>query len=208
MFLFRWLRKLYDWTMKWADSRYAVAALCIVAFAESSFFPIPPDVLLIAMCLAVPKKSFWYSAYTSVMSILGGIGGFLIGYGLMNAIGYPIIDFYNLRPLYLKLSEVFKEFNFLAVFTAALTPIPYKVFTITAGAVAASPAISGNVTGFFTVFLIASILGRSLRFFAVGTLIYFFGEKVKAWIDKYFNWISVAFVALVAIGFVIMKYAV
>lgn len=206
MFLLRWLRKLYDWTMKWADSKYAVTALILVAFAESSFFPVPPDILLIAMCMAATKKSFIYAGYTSLFSVLGGIAGFFIGYGLFHAIGLPILNFYGLKPWFDKLSLTFAEYNFWAVFIAALTPIPYKVFTITAGAVAANPSLNVPFNSFFITFLIASITGRSLRFFGVGALIYYFGEPVKKWIDKYFNWAVLALVVLLIGGFLLIKY--
>jgi membrane protein YqaA with SNARE-associated domain len=158
------------------------------------------------MCLATTKKSFIYAGYTSLMSVLGGIGGFFIGYGLFNAIGLPILDFYGLKPWFDKLSQTFAEYNFWAIFTAALTPIPYKVFTITAGAVAANTSLNISFTSFFTTFLIASIIGRSLRFFGVSALIYYFGEKIKTWIEKYFNWVALALVALLIGGFALMKY--
>ncbi len=206
MFLLRWLRQLYDWTMKWGESKYAVLALCIISFAEASFFPVPPDILLIAMCLSKPKKSFLYAGYTSIMSVTGGVAGFFIGYSLMTSVGIPILKFYGLMDWFNQLSVTFAKFNFWAVFIAALTPIPYKVFTITAGAVAANPELSVPFAGYFATFMLASISGRSIRFFGVSTLIYYFGKKVKEWIDKYFNWAALGLACLLVGGFLLIKY--
>jgi membrane protein YqaA with SNARE-associated domain len=192
--------------MKWGNSKYALLALIIIAFAESSFFPIPPDILLIAMAVAAPNKAFKYAGFTSLFSVIGGVAGFFIGYGLMEAIGWPIINFYHLKPLFEGLFAKFIQFNFWAVFIAALTPIPYKVFTIAAGAAATSAAMTTPFGEYFATFMAASILGRSLRFFALSTLIYFFGEKIKNWIDKYFNWACAGLVVLLFGGFAVIKY--
>ncbi|MBV54661.1 MAG: cytochrome B [Candidatus Marinimicrobia bacterium] len=192
----KWLRKLYDWVLHWAETPYAVPALIILAFAESSFFPIPVDVLLIAMALSIPKYSFRYAAYTSLFSVLGGVGGYIIGFYFMQYIGQSIIDFYGYQEQYQSLAQTFQEHNFIAILVAALTPIPYKVFTITAGAANAN----------FVEFMGASILGRSLRFFAVSALIYYFGERIKVFIDRYFNMLSIIFAILLVGGFVLIKY--
>lgn len=194
--MFNWLKKLYDWVLHWAETPYAVPALIFLAVAESSFFPIPVDVLLIALAISIPRRSFEYGFYTSLFSVLGGVGGYLIGFKFMELIGWPIIEIYGYQAQYQSLSLKFQEYNFLAVFTAALTPIPYKVFTITAGA----------MKGEFVEFLVASAIGRSLRFFAVATLIYFFGEPVKGFIEKYFNVLTIIFVVLLVGGFVLIKY--
>jgi len=190
------IRKLYDWVLHWAETPYGSLALIILAFAESSFFPVPPDVLLIALAISIPKKSFFYALETTVSSVVGGILGYYIGIALMDIIGWKIIDFYNARELFTQLFQTFNEYNFWAVLIAAITPIPYKVFTISAGAANAN----------FGVFMLASIMGRSFRFFAVGTLIYIFGERIKNFIDKYFNWLSILFVVLLVGGFIIIKY--
>lgn len=191
------IRKLYDWVLHWAETPYGSLALILLAFAESSFFPVPPDVLLIALAISIPRRSFFYALECSVSSVVGGMLGYFIGVALMDAIGWKIIDFYNLRALFEQLFQKFNDYNFWAMLIAAITPIPYKVFTIAAGA--------ANAT--FWVFLIASIIGRSFRFFAVGTLIYLFGERIKNFIDKYFNWLSIVFVILLIGGFLLVKYA-
>lgn len=190
------IRRLYDWVLHWAETPYGSLALIILAFAESSFFPVPPDVLLIALAISIPKRSFFYAFECSVSSVIGGIFGYLIGIALMDVIGWRIIDFYNARELFTQLFEKFNQYNFWAVLIAAITPIPYKVFTIAAGA--------ANAT--FWVFLVASVLGRSIRFFMVGTLIYIFGERIKNFIDRYFNWLSILFVVLLIGGFLVIKY--
>jgi len=194
--MFGLLKKLYDWVLHWAETPYAVPALIILAIAESSFFPIPVDVLLIALAVSLPKRSFVYGLYTSVFSILGGVGGYLIGLKFMELIGWPIVEFYGYQEQFLSLSSTFQKYNFFAVLTAALTPIPYKVFTITAGAVKAN----------FLEFFVASVIGRSLRFFAEATLIYFLGERVKGFIEKYFNLLSIVFMILLIGGFLLIKY--
>jgi len=192
----KWLRKLYDWVLHWAETPYAVPALVILAFAESSFFPIPVDVLLIAMAFSIPKRSFRYATYTSLFSVLGGVGGYIIGFYFMQYIGKSIIGFYGYNEQYSILSQKFQEHNFIAILVAALTPIPYKVFTITAGAINAD----------FMEFMVASILGRSARFFAVSALIFYFGERIKSFIDRYFNLMSIIFAFLLIGGFVVIKY--
>jgi membrane protein YqaA with SNARE-associated domain len=190
------IRRLYDWVLHWAETPYGTTALILLAFAESSFFPVPPDILLIALAIAMPKRSFFYALCAVVASVSGGVLGYFIGTGLMEAIGWKIIHFYHAEDLFLRFFETFNKYNFWAVLIAAITPIPYKVFTISAGAAKAN----------FVVFMIASVLGRSIRFFAVGTLIYFFGERIKHFIDKYFNLLSFVFIVLLIGGFVLIKY--
>lgn len=189
-------RRMYDWVLHWAETPYGVLALIILAFAESSFFPVPPDVLLIALAISIPKKSYLYAFQTTAASVAGGMLGYYIGMALMEVVGWRIIDFYHARELFTQLFETFKEYNFWAVLVAAITPIPYKVFTISAGAASAD----------FAIFMIASVIGRSIRFFAVATLIYFFGEKIKSFIDKYFNLLSIVFIVLLIGGFLLIKY--
>jgi len=190
------IRRLYDWVLHWAETPYGSLALILLAFAESSFFPVPPDVLLIALAISIPRKSYFYALQTTVSSVIGGMLGYYIGMALMDIIGWKIIDFYNAREIFTELFKTFNDYNFWAVLIAAITPIPYKVFTISAGAASAN----------FGVFMLASVLGRAIRFFGVGTLIYFFGERIRNFIDKYFNLLSIVFVILLVGGFVLIKY--
>lgn len=166
-----------------------------VAFAEASFFPIPPDVLLIVMALAVPLKAFRYALVCTVGSVLGGCFGYLIGYELFEAAGKPIISFYNLQKEFDYVSTRFHENAFAAIVVAGFTPIPYKLFTIAAGVCKID----------FSTFLIASILSRGSRFLAEAALIYIFGDRVKTFIEKYFNVLSILFVVLLVLGYVLLK---
>lgn len=189
-------RKLYDWVLHWAHTPYATPALILNSFSESSFFPIPPDVLLIALSVSRRRKAVFYAFVTTVASVLGGILGYYIGVALMEVIGWPIIKFYQKEALFHQLIELFRENSFWAVLIAALTPIPYKIFTIAAGA---SESLFGQ-------FVLASVLGRAARFMALGILIYFFGEHIKVFIEKYFNLLSILFVVLLIVGVILMKF--
>ena len=191
-----WFRRLYDWVLSWAHKKYGTVALAILAFAESSFFPIPPDVLQIALSISRPKRSFWYAFIASLFSVLGGIFGYYVGFLLFDSIGQLIIISLGYETQFAAVGLLYKENAFLAILAAAFTPIPYKVFTIAAGFwdVGLTPLI------------FASILGRSGRFFIEGTLIYFFGAKMKEFLDKYFGAVTILAFVLVVIGFFIIKY--
>ena len=190
------LRRLYDWVLHWAETPYGTWALFLLAFCESSFFPIPPDVLLIALGVAIPKKSFKYALVCSAGSVLGGCLGYLIGWQFMAGIGEKIIAFYGLTQKIEYIKDLYINYDAWAIGIAGFTPIPYKVFTISAGAF--------NIN--FPVFIIASTISRSARFFLVGSLIYIFGPRIQTFIDKYFNILAVAFMVLLVAGFVIIKY--
>jgi len=128
------LRRLYDWVLHWAETPYGSWALFLLAFAESSFFPVPPDVLLIALAISIPAKAFRYALICSIGSILGGTAGYVIGYQFMDLVGFRIVDFYGFTDQYLSMGELYNRYNAWAVGIAGFTPIPYKVFTISAGA--------------------------------------------------------------------------
>jgi len=190
------IRKTYNWVLHWADTPYGIWALFILAFCESSFFPIPPDVLLIALAISLPSKSFKYALVCSVGSVLGGAFGYFIGKELMDSIGKPILEFYNVTEKYDSIGNLYNRYDAWAVGIAGFTPIPYKVFTIAAGAF--------NIN--FFVFLLASIVSRSARFFILAGLIIKFGSPIKTFIDKYFNLLTFVFVILLVVGFVLIKY--
>ncbi len=202
------LKRLYEWVLHWSETPYGTWALGINSFAEASFFPIPPDVLLIALCVGKPKKSYYYATITTALSVIGGVLGFYIGVSLMDVVGWEIIDFYSARELFNSLFIKFQNYSFWAVLIAAITPIPYKIFTITAGAASTTTAGASDIStlSVFAIFMLASIIGRSVRFFAVATLIFIFGPKVKDLIDKYFNILSIIFVILLILGFILLKY--
>ena len=190
------LRRLYDWTISWAHTPYGGIALFLVAFAESSFFPIPPDILLIALCISVPRKSFWLAFICSAGSVLGGMFGYFIGYSLYNSVGQWIIQLLHYEKYFEAVRLMYEANAFMAVVAAAFTPIPYKVFTIAAGFFKIS----------FATLVAASAIGRSGRFFIVATLLYFFGGKIKTFIDRYFNLLTLAFFVLIVLGFIAVKY--
>ncbi len=191
----RILRKLYDWTIHWAKTPKAPAALFGVAFIESSFFPIPPDVLLIAMTMAQPKKWLRYATICTVGSVCGAFLGYLIGWSLYESIGKLIVETYHLQDVMALVGRKYQENAFLTVFTAAFTPIPYKVITIAAGLFKISLA----------TLAVASIIGRAGRFFLVAAALRLFGEKIEKSIEKYFDIFSLAFTALLILGFLALK---
>ncbi|MCX7965724.1 MAG: DedA family protein [Syntrophorhabdaceae bacterium] len=191
-----YIRRMYDWVLHWAETPYGTPALFLLAFTESSFFPIPPDVLLIALCLSITTRSFYYALICSIGSILGGAFGYLIGLTFMDTIGMKILSFYGFQEQYHYVRELYIKYDAWAVGIAGFTPIPYKVFTISAGAFKIS----------FNVFLIASIISRSLRFFLVAAMIYIFGKPIKIFIDRYFNLLTIIFTVLLVGGFIVIKY--
>ena len=190
------IRRLYDWTIHWAETPHSTWALFILAFCESSFFPIPPDVLLIALAVAIPMKAFKYALVCSVGSVLGGCFGYLIGYEFFEYVGRPIIGFYNITDKFDAVSKHYQSNAFAAIAVAGFTPIPYKVFTIAAGVCKVN---------LFTLIL-ASALSRSARFFIIAGLFYLFGPKIKTFIEKYFNILTIIFIILLISGFVAVKY--
>lgn len=191
------LRRLYAWVLSWAESKYAVPALAAISFVESSLFPIPPDVLQIAMSVARPRRSYYYAAVSAVASVLGGILGWAIGYAAWHVVsGF----FFGYVPGFThdnfdKVQTLYRENAFWAIFAAAFTPIPYKVFTIAAGVFEVS----------LPVLILASALGRSGRFFAVATVLHFFGASAKALLEKHFEWATLVLCALFVVGFLAIK---
>ncbi len=191
-------RRLYDWVLHWAETPYGVPALFILAVAESSFFPIPPDVLLIALAMGLPKRALYFALVCAIGSVIGGVLGYGIGLFLFDSIGKPIIEAYGLMDKFELIQGYYQQYAAWAVGIAGFTPIPYKVFTITAGLCQIN----------FLVFIIASAISRSARFFIVAGLIYLFGKPIKRFIDKYFNLLSILFVILLIGGFVLLKYII
>ncbi len=190
------LRRLYEWVLHWAETPYGYWALVILAFCESSFFPIPPDVLLIALAVSIPKKSFRYAVICSIGSVLGGILGYILGLEFMENVGRPILEFYGVTDKYLYIRSLYNQYDVWAVGIAGFTPIPYKVFTIAAGACEIN----------LPTFILISFLSRSARFFLVGGLIYFFGPSIRSFIDRYLNIITIIFIIFLVLGFIAVKW--
>lgn len=189
-------RRLYNWVLGWANTKYGVPALAIVSFAESSFFPVPPDPLLMALSLGKPKRAFWYALVCSVMSVLGGIFGYFIGWALWGLMSSFFLTYVFSPEAFDFVRAQYEQNAFLAILGAAITPIPYKVFTVTAGVFHIN----------LLYLILASAIGRSARFFLEAGLVYFFGEQIRNFIDKYFNLLVTLFFILVLAGFFIVKF--
>ncbi len=192
------IRRMYDWTVSWADKPQSTVALSLLSAAESSFFPVPPDVLLIPLVYGKPKKWWYFALVCTVFSVIGGVIGWYIGYA-----GWEAVKdfFFNYVPGFTPenfdyVKNLYKDNALLAIFTAAFTPIPYKIFTITAG-VCDVPLYD---------LILGSIIGRGGRFFLVGLIIRVVGPKSKEFIDKYFNLLTIAFFVLLVLGFLAVKY--
>ena len=204
--MFKQIRKLYDWVLYWSETPYGPVALFLLSFSEASFFPIPPDVLLIALALGIREKAFKFALICSIASFLGGIAGYITGHYLWwDGDVYTALAsfFFNHIPgfsekLFLKIQEQYNIHGFLIIFTAGFTPIPYKIFTISAGAFDIS----------FPLFTLASAISRSARFFIVSLLIFKFGEKIRKFIDRYFNILTLIFTAFFIGGYIMIQYVV
>ena len=192
----RWLKNLYSWTIQWSGSKKAPYALFGIAFIESSFFPIPPDVLLITMVIANKKKWMRYAAICTAGSVCGALFGYLIGWGLYESVGKFLIETYKLQTIMDLIRVKYQQNAFFTIFTAAFTPIPYKAITISAGLFRIS----------LLTLMIASIIGRAGRFFIVAGALRVFGRKISGTIEKYFDIISILFVVLLLVSYLLLKY--
>ena len=189
-------RRTYNWTLEKAQHKNAKWYLSLISFAESSFFPIPPDILLIPMALASKARALFYAFMCTLFSVLGGILGYAIGYFFYNSVGIYIVDFYHLENSFNIFENYYKEFGILIVLGAGITPFPYKFITIASG------VFGLNIF----LFIIVSIIGRGLRFYLIAILLYFFGEKIKLIIDKYFNILTIVFFILLVGSVFIIRF--
>lgn len=197
------IKRLYDWMLSWGNSRWGALALFLFAFAESSFFPIPPDVLLIALCLGAVTRSFRFATICTAGSIFGAMAGYAIGYlawqtpsGEYTALAQFFYAHVFSMEAFQEVGDLYDKYNFWIVFTAGFTPLPYKLFTISGGLFHIN----------FVMFIIASIISRGLRFFLIAGLIWKFGAPIKVFIDKYFNLLAIAFTVLLIGSFVLIGY--
>jgi membrane protein YqaA with SNARE-associated domain len=190
------LRRLYDWTMRMAADERAPWALAVVSFVESSFFPIPPDVMLVPMVLSRREKAWWYATIATVTSVIGGLLGYAIGYYLYDAVGLPILKFYGNEHALDGFTAFVRDYGVPAVIIKGMTPIPYKVVTIAAGV--------GQMN--LMAFIGASIVARALRFYLVAGLLYFVGEPIRAFIETRLALVTTAFVVLLVGGFIAVSY--
>jgi len=196
--MMKYIRQLYDWTLRIAAHRHATWGLAGVSFVESSFFPIPPDVILIPMCVANRKKAFFYAAICTISSVIGGLFGYAIGYFLFETVGEAILKFYGMTERFAELQKMgHEDFGWL-IFAKGLTPFPYKIMTITAGLIQMS----------IPVFIVSSICARALRFFLVAALLWKYGAPIQEFIEKRLGLMTFLFLVLLIGGFIAVKYII
>ncbi len=187
------LRRIYDGTMALAEHRLALAMLGLVAFIESSIFPIPPDVLLIPMVLAARRRAWLIAAVCTLASVAGGAAGYGIGYYLFESLGRPLFEFYGYMDAFAAFREQFNAWGAWVIAGAGLTPFPYKVITIASGVTALDPV----------VFMVASVLSRGARFFLLAGLLWYFGPPIRLFIENHLGKLTVIFFATLLAGFVL-----
>ncbi len=186
-----WLRRCYHWTLSWADRPHAQTALFLIAMIESSFFPIPPDILLIALALGRPENSFRYAAVSTAGSTIGAALGYLIGMMLFVAIAMPVIEFYDVMAQFDLAQHWFSEYGVAVILIAGFSPIPFKVFTIAAGAFGLP----------FLWFMLAALISRGARFYLEAALLHWGGPELRQLVERHFEWITIAVTILVLAGF-------
>jgi membrane protein YqaA with SNARE-associated domain len=189
------LQRLYNWTMSFAAHPNALLILALIAFAESSFFPIPPDILLIPMVLAAREKAWKLATVCTVSSVVGGMAGYGIGYGFFETIGQPVLEFYHAVEKFESVKELYNQHGVLIVFSAGFSPIPYKLFTIASGVTQMD----------LTSFALTSLVGRGLRFFIVAGLLWKFGEPIRTFIERHLGKLTLLFVILLVGGVALLK---
>ena len=190
------LRSLYDRVIVLSASRFAPVWLAVVAFAESSFFPIPPDVLLVPMALARPERAYRFALICTVASVIGGMLGYLIGYGLYEAVALPLIDFYHLQDKAAAMVAQFQQYGLYVILAKGLTPIPYKLVTIA----------SGMAHFDFGMFVAASVVTRGVRFFAEAAALRYFGDSARHFIEERLGLVTMVFLVCLILGFVALRY--
>jgi membrane protein YqaA with SNARE-associated domain len=190
------LRRLYDWMMSLAAGRHAPTALAAVSFAESSFFPIPPDVMLIPMIIARRARAWAYAGLATVSSVIGGMFGYAIGYFLFETIGQPILKFYGKAEDFAGFTQMFNDYGVWILIIKGMTPIPYKILTIAAGVSHMD----------LVAFVLASVVARAMRFFIVAGLLFFFGEPIRKFVEERLTLMTTLFVVLLVGGFVAVKF--
>jgi membrane protein YqaA with SNARE-associated domain len=194
--MMKFIRKVYDWTLRLSAHRHATWALAGVSFVESSVFPIPPDIVLIPMCISKREKSFYYATVCTVASVLGGLLGYAIGYFLYETLGKQIIEFYGAGANFAAMQAKYAEYGGWIIFAKGLTPIPFKILTI----------LSGVMKLDLGVFVLSSIACRAIRFYLVAGLLWKFGAPIQIFIEKYLGWVTLAFLILLVGGFVAIKH--
>ena len=190
------LKRLYEWMIGLAAGRHATAALAAIAFVESSVFPLPPDLLLIPMALARPRRALWYATVATLASVAGGFLGYAIGYYLFDAIGRPVLEFYGAMDAYAALKAAFARYGAWIIIVKGMTPIPYKLVTIASGVVRFDLA----------TFALASLVSRALRFYLLAVLLALFGDPIRDFIERRLALVTTGFAAALVGGFVVFRY--
>jgi len=190
------IKALYDWTISLAEHPRAMWALALVAFVESSVFPIPPDILMIPMIIARPSKAFVIAGVAMFASVLGGMLGYYIGWGLFESVGQPVLEFYGKTDKFAEFSTRYNEYGAWAVLIAGVTPFPYKVITI----------LSGSTGLSLPVFIVSSIIARGFRFFVIAVLLWKFGAPIRDFIERRLGLMFTLFVVILLAGFAAVKY--
>jgi membrane protein YqaA with SNARE-associated domain len=192
------LRRLYDWTMGLASRPNALLALGVVSFAESSFFPVPPDAMILPMVLARPDRAWRIALVATITSVLGGILGYAIGYYLFETLGQSVIRFYGYQNDFQAFKAAYNDWGLWIILIKGLTPIPYKLVTIASGAAAFD----------FPVFILASIVTRGARFFLLAALLRRYGEPIRDFVERRLTLVTTAFLLLVVGGFLLLRYVI
>ncbi|MDR1694905.1 MAG: DedA family protein [Lactobacillaceae bacterium] len=191
-----WMHAVYKWMIGLASHPHSMYYLFAISFIESSFFPIPPDVMMIPMIIAAPKKAFKIATVCTVASVIGGYFGYLIGWGFFDLVARPLLEFYGYMAQFDVFKEYYNDYGAWIVIIGGVTPFPYKVITITSGVVELNLAVFG----------LASIFARGIRFYFIAWLLYKFGNPIRVFIEKHLGKLSMLFVILLAGGFVAIKY--
>ena len=189
-------RNLYSWTLKQASRKYASWFLAFISFIESSFFPIPPDIILIPMIIAKRTKAFILAFICTIFSVLGGLFGYLIGFALFNTIGIILVNFYGMNEYIENLKDYYNNYGVWFVLIAGFTPLPFKIITIASGLFQLN----------LIIFILCSLIARGCRFYLIAILLYLFGEAIKKFIDKYFNILTILFFLLLICGVLFLGY--
>jgi len=191
------LKRTYDWMMGLAAREHAIWVLAAISFIESSFFPIPPDVLLIPMVLAAPTRAWWIAAVCTVSSVIGGFLGYAIGYYLFESVGRTVLEFYHAMDKYDAVKETFDRWGTWFIILKGMTPIPYKIVTI----------FAGTVQFDLLQFTFSSLISRALRFFMLAALLWYFGAPIREFIDRRLTLVTSVFCGLLIGGFLVVRYA-
>tara|TARA_B100000131_G_C17784722_1_gene478798 strand:- start:39 stop:623 length:585 start_codon:yes stop_codon:yes gene_type:complete len=192
----KFFRNLYDWTLRQSSKKFAPWFLAFISFVESSFFPIPPDIILIPMIIAKRTKAFIYASICTISSVIGGLFGYLIGFIFFNSIGIILVNFYGMSEYIENLKEYYNNYGVWFVLVAGFTPVPFKIITIASGLFQLN----------LFIFILCSFVARGLRFYLISGLLYLYGEAIKYFIEKYFNYLTIIFFIVFLGGILFLKY--